>query len=122
MILKINGVDYTDNVIVGTHNVNQKEIFSEWEDANYKIHRSNYHTKIGGTVDLIFKSTEDYEAFCDVIQFGKLEDGRCRMMVSVNNVNAVFDGYAYVKFEPIRAMNTYVGDFYNQFTLEIEEA
>lgn len=121
MILKINGVDYTNNVVNGSYDVNMEERYSEWEDANHHIHRSDYHTKIVGNVDMFFKFANDYDNFCMFIQNGRLSDGRCRVQMSVNNTGSTFDGYAFVKFMPTRATNETIGDFYNQFTLEIEE-
>ena len=122
MIFKINGVDYTDNVVNGTYEVNQEERFSEWEDANHRRHSSDYHTKVVGTFDLFFKKTEDYETFIGIVEDGKLSDGRCRVTLSVNNIGATFDGFAFVKFAPTRATNETIGDFFDQFTLSLEEA
>lgn len=122
MIIKINGVDFTNNVVNGTYDVNMEERFSEWEDANHRVHRSDYHTKVVGTLDLFFKLAEDYYSFCSFVNNGRLADGRCRIVMSVNNTGSTFDGFAYVKFKPLRATNETIGDFYNQFTLDIEEA
>lgn len=122
MIFKINGVDFTNNVVNGTYDVNMEERFSEWEDANHRVHRSDYHTKIKGRVDVYFKLAEDYDAFCGFVNDGKLSDGRCSVKMSVNNTGATFDGFAWVKFEPLRATNETIGDFYNQFTVSVEEA
>ena len=118
----INGVDYTNNVVNGTYEVNQEERFSEWEDANHRKHRADYHTKVVGSFDLFFKDTDDYEMFVSIVKDGRLSDGRCRVVCSVNNINADLDGFAYVSFAPARATNETVGDFFNQFTVTIEES
>lgn len=122
MILRINGVDFTNNVVNGTYDINTEERFSEWEDANHRKHRSDYHTKVVGTFDLFFKDTEDYYTFVNVIKDGRLSDGRCRIVLSVNNIGANFDGFAFVEFNPVRATNETVGDFFNTFSVKIEEA
>lgn len=122
MIFKINGADYTSKVVNGSYSVNQEERFSEWEDANHRIHRSDYHTKVVGTLDLFFKSTVDYDNFIGVVNSGRLSDGRCSVNLSVNNLGSTFSGLAFVSFSPSRATNETIGDFYNQFTVEITEA
>lgn len=121
MIFMINGADFTNNVVNGTYEINQEERFSEWEDANHRKHRSDYHTIVVGTVDLFFKKTDDYDNFVSILKNSSLSDGRCRILCSVNNTNSTLDGFAFVSFAPTRATNETIGDFYDAFTLTIEE-
>lgn len=121
-LFKINNIDYTSRVIIGSYELNSKEDYEEYKDANGTKHRNVVTSKVSGKLDIFFKSMSDYNTFLNDIDRSKNIYGRVPLTVVPNNTNIETDIEAYVEFEPKRTTDGSFRDRMMQFSVNIEEA
>lgn len=63
IFFKIGSVDLSQYVDIQNFDLQQVNIFDEWEDGQWKKHRWLIRTEISGKVVLGFKTQAEYEAF-----------------------------------------------------------
>lgn len=80
-------VDFTNNIIVGTYDVNYDDVNEDWEDANYVTHRIVPRSKITGSLELQFSSQYEYNNFIRLWQLNSRVNGNgyTQLRLQVNN-------------------------------------
>ena len=120
MLASINGVDITKHILASTYDVNNEEIYNEWEDGYYIKHRDYLRDKVTGAFNLKFlKGTTDYVDFISLIE-GAKRNGIIPMKVFVSNLNTEKTIDAYYSFRPVVRKN-FADKVYDQFTFYLEE-
>lgn len=122
MVFKVGNVDYSSKVIVDTYNVNRIDIYTEWEDANGRIHRDIYRQKIQGEFDMLISDMSEYAAFVANVRNYKTNGGYVSCRVCVNNENQE-NVYAdlFIDYAPVKTMNNNYTKGYLSFTVRVEE-
>lgn len=122
MVFKINGIDFSNNILIGTYEVNKKASFVSWQNANYRNIRIKTSEKVAGEFEIFFKSAEDYQAFKNAVDSSEKDDMTHIMILSVNNSNKdeIIEGY--IDYVLVRDTDGNKNDFYQKFKVTIEEA
>lgn len=86
----ISWVDFTENIVAPTYDVNYEDVTEDWEDANYVTHRIIPRMKIKGSMDLHFFTKYEYNNFVRLLQVNreanKEEANGCvQLKLQVNN-------------------------------------
>lgn len=119
----INNKNYNDHVVVGTHKVNNQELFEPWTDATYREHQVKKRDQIIGTLDLFFRSPGEFSRFHEDVENAKDKNtGTVNITVSVNNLNKDVKGDFFITYELTRTQDGSMEDFYEQFSVNIKEA
>lgn len=79
-------------------------------------------TEISGSFEMKISSQADYEAFVEVINASKDENGEILMEVYVNNTNKVKYGRFFVAYSVRLDKDLSTGKRFRKFTVTIEEA
>lgn len=67
-LLKINNVDFTKYINESTYKMNSESVYEEYTDANFRIHKSEYRTRITGEFMICFTTISDYNDFLDALR------------------------------------------------------
>ena len=104
IMFKVGSTDYSGNVIDNSngYKVQTDPIYTEWEDANGRLHRSVYRTRTSGQFTLFFKTITDYESFCSIMSAAQKNDSSYPCIVYDNNSNAQVTGDFYITYTPVR--------------------
>lgn len=121
MVFTINNVSYADHCIAGTYKVNSKDITENWVDASGKSHRRLKRKKVSGTVDMFFRTLDEFNSFISNIETNKTSTLSNAMKVTVNNMNEDKQIDAFIDFEPVRDRDGMWNDYMLRYTLTIEE-
>ena len=103
-MFKVGTTDYSSHVIDNNsgYKVQKDPIYTEWEDANGRIHRSIYRYRTSGTFTLFFKTITDYETFCQTIKAVQNNDSSYPCIVYDNNGNEEVSGDFYITYTSVR--------------------
>lgn len=115
------GSDYSNRVIAGTYSVQKIEIYTTWEDANGRTHRAIYREKTSGSFNMLFKTLEEYKAFCSRINNTKQNDGSCPCTVLDNLTDTQVTSDFFISFTPKRDRDGMWEDKFGTITINIEE-
>ena len=85
-LLKVNGVDFTDNVNQKKYSINQVDVGSAWTDANFIQHVDIYRQVISGNIPLTFTDIVLYNTFMNCLNAAK-QNGTYTIEVYVQNIN-----------------------------------
>lgn len=123
MIFTVGQVDYSDHVIAGTYDINNKPQYRTWEDGNCKTRRTKLRDQIVGSFNMFFRTESDYEDFLDDIEAAKdvTKDGAVSISITVNNTLEQADTYAYIDYNLVRNIDGAWQDYFEVFTVNIEE-
>lgn len=122
MVLLIGNVDYSNHVIAGSYNINQKIQSSKWDDANYRTHKFKQRDKIVGSFDMFFRTVADYEDFkADLDDAQALDDDSYSISLTVNNISEQRRINAFIDYELVRDIDGKWQDYFGRFTVNIEE-
>lgn len=122
MVFAIGANDYSNRVPMDTFLVNQIPVYTQWEDANGKIHRDIYRKKIQGTFDMEISRLADYQSFISDVQSHTQNGGFVPCKIAVNNINAEnVDADLFIDYSPLRTRNNNFTKAYATFTVTIEE-
>lgn len=122
MVLLIGNVDYSNHVIAGSYNINQKIQSSKWDDANYRTHKFKQRDKIVGSFDMFFRTAADYEDFkADLDDAQALDDDSYSISLTVNNISEQRRINAFIDYELVRDIDGKWQDYFGRFTVNIEE-
>lgn len=122
MVFKINGIDFSDNILIGTYEVNKQASYVAWQNANYRTIRIKTAEKVVGSFDLFFKSADEYQVFKNAVDESEKDDTTHLITLSVNNTNKNETIEGYIDFSLTRDIDGNMNDFYLTFKVEIEEA
>lgn len=123
MTFTLGQVDYSDHVIAGTYDINNKPQYRTWEDGNCKTRRTKLRDQIVGSFNMFFRTESDYEDFLDDIEAAKdvTKDGAVSISITVNNTLEQADTYAYIDYNLVRNIDGAWQDYFEVFTVNIEE-
>jgi hypothetical protein len=122
MVLLIGNVDYSNHVIAGSYNSNQKIQSSKWDDANYRTHKFKQRDKIVGSFDMFFRTVTDYEGFkADLDDAQAPDDDSYSISLTVNNISEQRRINAFIDYELVRDIDGKWQDYFGRFTVNIEE-
>lgn len=123
IIFKIGSTgDYSNRVIAGTYNVQNKQVYKEFTDGNGRLRKIPLRNapKAVGTFDMFFKDMTEYDEFVSLIASLKANE-TVLCTVAVNNENRTVTSNFYIDFEPIRDRKGDWSDYMHRFTVKIEE-
>lgn len=122
MVLLIGNVDYSNHVIAGSYNINQKIQSSKWDDANYRTHKFKQRDKIVGSFDMFFRTVADYESFkTDLDDAQAPDDDSYSISLTINNISEQRRINAFIDYELVRDIDGKWQDYFGRFTVNIEE-
>lgn len=121
MVLKINDNDVSNRIIAGSYNVNSADEYQSWVDANGLTHRQFIRSRIKGSFDMLFKDQTEYNAFLSVLASAKRTDLSYKITLNVNNTNEFVTKWFFLNFESVRNRNYKWDDYFERFTVNIEE-
>lgn len=126
ILLKINGIDYSQYVVTRKHNVQSVAEYggTEYRDGWWKRHRTVVRHSVTGTVTLAFPNETLYNAFVEHMQSNMEAEGAYGVHVYVNNLNEVASIWAYLTPTTRTAIATKEYDYapaHFSVTLKIEE-
>lgn len=122
MLASINGTDITQYILSESYNVNQKNEFNEWTDANRVNHRDIIRTRVLGEFELQFKVGDEtpYNNFVTLLK-DNTSSGVLHITVFVNNINETKEINVFYEYLPILAKNVRSNKYYKSFKLSLEE-
>ena len=122
MVFAIGANDYSAKVVMDTYDVNQIDVFTQWEDANGMTHRNVYRKRVQGTFDMLISNIGEYQAFITDVQNHRQNGGFVRCKIAVNNLNQEnVQKDLFIDYAPIRTRNSNYTKGYMTFTVTIEE-
>ena len=87
VFFKVGNTDYTDFTDIQNCDLNAQDVFEEWTDGNWNIHRVITRQRITGSVKLGFKTAADLGSFLSGIEAARNASGYYPVTAYVNNLN-----------------------------------
>lgn len=116
-----NITEYGDKILLDTYNVNQIEVYTQWDDANGDHHRSIYKRRISGTFTMKFASATEYKAFLLDVKNNTRNGGSVPVRLFVNDLDEERTGYFFIDFQPVLSRNNNYTKGFLEFAVNIEE-
>lgn len=124
MILKINNIDFSGNVVADEYDVSSKDIYIEWEDGFFVTHRHIVRTQVTGTFQMYFNTMTDYDNFLSALQTVRTQ-GYYPIVIKDNALPSASNEVsinAFIELNPIRYRKLDGSDALKAFAVEIKEA
>jgi len=122
MVFAIGNNDYSGKVLMDTYNVNQMDVYSQWEDANGRTHRDVYRKKVVGSFDMLISDLVEYQDFISDVQTHTVNGGYVRCKIAINNTNAEnVQKDLFIDYSSIVTRSALNRKGYLSFTVNIEE-
>lgn len=113
--------EYGDKILMDTYNVNQNDVYTQWEDANGDHHRSIYKKRISGNFTMKFSNLQEYKTFLADVERFKTNGGYVRVNLAVNNLDEERNAKMYINYQSIRTRNSNYTKGYLEFSVNVEE-
>lgn len=114
--------DYTDNIVVGSYEVNRYNECDKYVTADEVTHYVHLRYRIKGKFDMAFASQADYESFVALYQSMADVNTTVSVTVAVNNYNGTMQNFqAMMTFYPKRTLTAERTDIVREITVQIEE-
>lgn len=113
--------DISNNIVVGTYEVNLVDKYNSWTDATKTEHRDYLGSKAEGKCSLFFSSNEDYLNFLDLLRINRDSQGFYVCEITVNNSAYSHRGNFYLDFAPAMVDSATGGEKIGSFELKIVE-
>lgn len=120
-LLNINGVDYTENIVIDSYVVNAFSKYSEWTDANGTTHRQNIREKVSGSFEMAFATINDYAHFVEHLKDSTSSGGYVPTYLFVNNRNSYKSCNVYLQYESSVTKRGENGKYIIPFSVKLEE-
>lgn len=120
-LFSINGEDLTQYITVPSYNINSKDIYTAWVDANHVTHRDVTRTKVSGKFTMLFDEHNEYFEFLELIKKHKGAGGYIPVSLYVNNLNTVVNVDVFMDMEPANTLPYFGIRKYDGFEVSIEE-
>lgn len=119
----INGIDFGSHVIAGTYSVQNDDIYASWTDGNGRNHRQLKRKKMQGSFDMIFRTMDEYESFMAAIKASQEENLNSYVSATLtdNLSNEDVESNYYFDYTPIRNRDADWRDYFEKFTVNVEE-
>lgn len=89
-LLKIDNVDFTNNIVVPTYSINKNNMYITWTDANHIDHQYLTRTKVSGSFTAFFDSVSTLNLFLETIEKNRTKEGYIpNCLVYCNNTETV---------------------------------
>lgn len=121
ILASINGTDISNYIQESTYEINQRDVYKGWMDANYNIHREKIRTRVVGSFDLVFLTETDYTAFLTLLNTNTDASGMLTITLYVTNINASASYNVFFEFENNVNREISANYFYKRCTMDIEE-
>lgn len=122
MVFKIGANDYSAKIMVDTFQVNQTNVYTEWQDANGLYHRDIYRKRIMGQFDMQISKLTEYQDFIDDVLANMQNGGFVPCKIAVNNLNQEnIDADLFISYTPVASRNNNYTKGYSKFTVTVEE-
>lgn len=122
MTFLVGSTDYSAHVIAGTYEVNNEPVLYEWTDARKILHSRKIRDKVVGSFDMFFRTVTEYNAFKSVLDDAKSStDEAYTLSVTVNDTAEQETITAKVSFKLVRNIDGAWNDYFERFTVNIEE-
>ena len=123
MLFKVGNTDYTTKIRQGTYVVNSYDSYSEWTDANYKIHRSIVRSQLSGSFTMYFGNQTDFQTFLNNLESVKLKEGLYQIGLQSNNRNEWCPYVeAFIDFAPTRQQKVIGEAWFPELKVTIKES
>lgn len=96
VFFKINTTNITPWIDIQDYKMNREDIFEEWEDANWNLHRVIARTKISGEFKVGFSKATDFAALVALLGTEKTADGYYPVEAYCNNTGTNETFYAFL--------------------------
>lgn len=114
--------DYSSHVIAGSYKVKDEPQYSEWEDTSHRKHKFRQRNKVVGTFDMFFRTLAEYTTFkSDLDAAQSSSDDSYSISVTVNNTGVQKSIYAFIDYDLTRGIDGGWNDYFERFTVKIEE-
>lgn len=120
---KIGNTDFGGHVIAGTYSVSNDVIYKVWTDGNGHNHRTPKRSKMQGSFDMFFRTMEQYQSFIAAIEASKTANVNSYVSATLtdNISNADIESKYYLDFKPVRNRDANWKDYFETFTVTVEE-
>lgn len=122
MVFIVNNKDFGKHILSGGYDVNKVDSYVSWTDGNSKEHRKKTSSKVKGKIEMFFRTLDEYNVFLNALKTSERDDMTHLITLSVNNTNETVPCEAYINYTLKRARGGDWADYFEKFTLEIEEA
>ena len=121
-LFKIGSVDLTDYIIASSYDVNEDDVYTEWKDIFYNLHRGSVRKQVTGSFVLSF--TNDEQAFRDFVELieAATVGNKTQLTVYINKTGRQVTKNFYTTYKPkIKSVENGVV-MYEDFKFSLEEA
>ena len=120
-VFMLDGINFSSHVIAGTYEIGDVDIYTQWQDANGRNHRDVYRKQLKGSFDMFFKTVTEFQTFNNAYKNVREDSGLTNIRIRNNSTNQLENKDVYINFSPIRNRRDDWEDYYEQFTVNIEE-
>lgn len=120
-LFKIGGKDFTRHIVAPSYTVNQQDVYTEWEDANFVKHHVVTRKRISGNFTMLFVDKNEFFTFLDTLQNTKNVEGYNPAIMYVNNLHIVKNADFYISISPANTLPFFGVKQYDGFDVTIEE-
>ena len=120
-LFNIAGVDLTKHIVAPSYIMNEKDVYNEWEDANYVKHRNVIRTRIEGKFTMKFMEKEVYYNFLDLMKNNRTSSGDILASLYVNNMHKVVSTNVFIEYAPANTIPLFRNGTYNGFEVKVTE-
>lgn len=121
-LFTLDGTDYTNNIINGTYDVSQNDVYEEWTDANHVIHQHTMRTRYEGQFTMRFRTLASYEAFVADMAAHKTAGNKYTVTVWANNTLTSKEVEAFMEWHPVPTQKENLVFDYGEFSVSLKEA
>lgn len=120
-MFKVGATDYSSRVISGTYEVQTNPLYEEWTDANGRSHRMKFSEKTTGSLELVFKTLQEYLDFNINLENARRDDLSVPVTVLDNLTSTEKEIDAFIEFNVTRQVDGQFNDRVETISISIME-
>lgn len=120
-MFKVGATDYSARVISGTYEVQTNPLYEEWTDANGRSHRMKFSEKTTGSLELVFKTLQEYLDFNTNLENARRDDLSVPVTVLDNLSSTEKEIDAFIEFNVTRQVDGQFNDRVETISISIME-
>lgn len=121
-LFKIGAADYTHNILNGTYNVRNEDVFNEWVDG-FGVNRQQFKRKrITGGFTMKFRNKASYDAFVSALANATTTARTVECSVYCVNTNEYKTGNFFITLDATLSQNSNMLLDYGSVKVTIKEA
>lgn len=117
----LNGVDYTQHIVVPSYKVQREPVTKTWEDATYSNHVDFIRWRIKGTFRIYFETVEEFDHFLNELTNMRDTDYYTRAKFYDNDTRQLVDSRYIIKFTFANDKPYYGIKKHDGYDIQIEE-